>query len=148
MKHACRRMKHFAALPQNMKHRRCGMKQSLFRLYVFLPLAKKSKHRQVRLSVNDLIIQAATGACASYRSGSEDASYCAAKRSNASSEKARREVKRGLRRMKHFAHSAKYEAPLARHEAKPWRASLFFLPEFGQKKWHPHRDSNPRLFSL
>ena len=29
MKHACRRMKHFAALPQNMKHRRCGMKQSL-----------------------------------------------------------------------------------------------------------------------
>ena len=37
VKHACRRMKHFAALPQNMKHRRCGMKQSLFRLHVFLP---------------------------------------------------------------------------------------------------------------
>ena len=35
MKHASRRMKHFAALPQNMKHRRCGMKQSLFRLHVF-----------------------------------------------------------------------------------------------------------------
>ena len=35
VKHACRRMKHFAALPQNMKHRRCGMKQSLFRLHVF-----------------------------------------------------------------------------------------------------------------
>jgi hypothetical protein len=28
-------MKHFAALPQNMKHRRCGMKQSLFRLHIF-----------------------------------------------------------------------------------------------------------------
>jgi hypothetical protein len=26
VKHAFRRMKHFAALPQNMKHRRCGMK--------------------------------------------------------------------------------------------------------------------------
>ena len=37
VKHAFRRMKHFAALPQNMKHRRCGMKQSLFRLQVFLP---------------------------------------------------------------------------------------------------------------
>ena len=37
VKHAFRRMKHFAALPQNMKHLRCGMKQSLFRLHVFLP---------------------------------------------------------------------------------------------------------------
>ena len=43
MKHACRRMKHFAALPQNMKHRRCGMKQSLFRLHVFLPWIKAKK---------------------------------------------------------------------------------------------------------
>ena len=35
VKHAFRRMKHFAALPQNMKHRRYGMKQSLFRLHFF-----------------------------------------------------------------------------------------------------------------
>ena len=42
VKHACRRMKHFAALPQNMKHRRCGMKQSLFRLHsaIFLAIQK------------------------------------------------------------------------------------------------------------
>ena len=43
VKHACRRMKHFAALPQNMKHRRCGMKQSLFRLHVFFALKSRQK---------------------------------------------------------------------------------------------------------
>ena len=43
VKHACRRMKHFAALPQNMKHRRCGMKQSLFRLHIFFALKKAKK---------------------------------------------------------------------------------------------------------
>ena len=43
VKHACRRMKHFAALPQNMKHRRCGMKQSLFRLHVFCLEIKAKK---------------------------------------------------------------------------------------------------------
>ena len=32
-------------MPQNMKHRRCGMKQSLFRLHVFLPLIKAKKWR-------------------------------------------------------------------------------------------------------
>ena len=44
VKHACRRMKHFAALPQNMKHRRCGMKQSLFRLHVFFALNQGKKN--------------------------------------------------------------------------------------------------------
>ena len=44
MKHASRRMKHFAALPQNMKHRRCGMKQSLFRLHVFFALKSRQKN--------------------------------------------------------------------------------------------------------
>ena len=43
VKHACRRMKHFAALPQNMKHRRCGMKQSLFRLHIFCLEIKAKK---------------------------------------------------------------------------------------------------------
>ena len=45
VKHACRRMKHFAALPQNMKHRRCGMKQSLFRLHIFCLEIKAKKWR-------------------------------------------------------------------------------------------------------
>ena len=45
VKHAFRRMKHFAALPQNMKHRRCGMKQSLFRLHIFCLEIKAKKWR-------------------------------------------------------------------------------------------------------
>ena len=45
VKHACRRMKHFAALPQNMKHRRCGMKQSLFRLHIFCLESRQKKWR-------------------------------------------------------------------------------------------------------
>ena len=44
VKHAFRRMKHFAALPQNMKHRRCGMKQSLFRLHIFCLEIKAKKN--------------------------------------------------------------------------------------------------------
>ena len=43
---ASRRMKHFAAMPQNMKHRRCGMKQSLFRLHVFCLEIKAKKWRR------------------------------------------------------------------------------------------------------
>ena len=48
MKHASRRMKHFAAMPQNMKHRRCGMKQSLFRLHFFCLEIKAKKWRRER----------------------------------------------------------------------------------------------------
>ena len=50
VKHAFRRMKHFAALPQNMKHRRCGMKQSLFRLHIFCLEIKAKKWRLEFLS--------------------------------------------------------------------------------------------------
>ena len=53
MKHACRRMKHFAAMPQNMKHRKCSMKQSLFRLHVFC-LEIKAKKWRIRLRPSGL----------------------------------------------------------------------------------------------
>ena len=36
---------------------------------------------------------------------------------------------------------AKYEAPLARYEAKPCRLHIF-LPFQGKKKWQPRKDSN------
>ncbi|MBR7131189.1 MAG: hypothetical protein IKC82_04285, partial [Lentisphaeria bacterium] len=48
VKHACRRMKHFAAKPQNMKHRRCGMKQILFRLHIFCLESRQKKWRRGR----------------------------------------------------------------------------------------------------
>jgi hypothetical protein len=53
VKHACRRMKHFAALPQNMKHRRCDMKQSLFRLHIFC-LESRQKNGGERVNFQPL----------------------------------------------------------------------------------------------
>ena len=51
VKHAFRRMKHFAALPQNMKHRRCGMKQSLFRLHVFIVTRHSEMHFELKTQI-------------------------------------------------------------------------------------------------